>query len=576
MNGASGAPRRGGPKVHNQYTSEKKTIADLLSTTSPPIEVPSFQRNYSWEQSHVGWFWKDLIAFSEEYAGNHIANQEYFLGSIVLVSGQDRYLLLDGQQRLATATILLSVIRDYLALYPGHDGRRGQEAAIRVQNKYIADFDDATNTHRYTLTLNQYDREYFKRVVQEEQRPTTHLPEETMESHRLIHKAREFFQKQFEERYTSLGRESKAAFDWALRIRLVLTDHMSVVAVGAKDEENAEHVFETLNDRGIGLSTPDLLRNYLLRKVGLEQRDAVNDHWRILMEMEDDVKIEEFLRHYWLSHHGDVKTRALYQEIKATLTAENADCLLFSRDLQRVAYIYRDITVGRDDDAGIRHLLKGLNILGAKALYPAVLSAFEVGDLEQKKRLLRALVALYVRHNVIGNLDNSELETLVYEVAKELRATRDFNGAIQKLREKAPPDDYFVDQFRTAQIRKMTTAQYILRELELAKRLTEEVEIASPDRVHVEHIYPQTPLPGQKWPNHNVIVNRLGNLTLLSSRLNTTIRNGEFAAKKPSYQLSQLLLTKEVAELDHWDIEAINERQRRLSELALTIWRFPD
>ncbi len=280
-------------------------------------------------------------------------------------------------------------------------------------------------------------------------------------------------------------------------------------------------MFETLNDRGIGLSTPDLLRNLLLRRSENAHRDEIVDCWRSVLKIEEDAKVDDFLRHYWLSHKGDVKTRGLYREIKSTVLREDRSSLDFSRDLRRTTSIYRELVTGRDENEELRQLLLSVDVLGAKLLIPAILSAYDVGNLENKQKFLRALVALYVRHNVIGNLENSQLETLVFDVARELRSNRDFSAAIARIERSAPQDDEFIEQFKIARISRQKTARYVLRELEHAKRSTyDELEVSSPDRVHVEHIYPQK--PESPWEDHSSIVSRLGSLTLLARRLNKT------------------------------------------------------
>lgn len=551
----------------NKYSSEKKTIGELLSTTSPPIVVPDWQRNYSWESSYVEAFWSDLVNFSDQYRGDNINEQEYFLGSIVLVNSGVSHLLLDGQQRLGTATILLSVIRDYLREY-------SSDAAIRAGSKYIADFDDATGANSFKLTLNIYDREFFRREVQEVAESASARPEASLGSHTLIRNARNYLAGKFEEKYEELSR-GKGAFDWALRIRKVLTDHVSVVAVASTDEENASAVFETLNDRGIGLSAPDLLRNLLLRRANESERAEIISGWQVVLEMEEDAKVDDFLRHYWLSHHGDVKTRSLYKEIRHYVISKNESSVVFTRSLKKSASLYRDLVSGRDDDAELQRLLRSVAMLGARSLWPAILSGWEAGGLVDKRRnLAKALIALFVRHNVIGNLENSKLESVVFEVAKQLRSTQDFEGAIARLKTLAPSDDEFVEQFKNARISRQGTARYILREIEHCKRKTGEVSVEAPDRVHLEHIYPQTPRPGFQWENHVSAVDRIGNLTLLSSRMNESIKNGPFSDKKPIYVQSDLLVTKDLAAFDDWTVESIKSRQEKLSEHVLSVWSF--
>jgi len=552
----------------DQYNAKKMPIGELLSTTSPNIGVPEWQRNYSWDTQQVETFWQDLTAFSEHYPGDNVNDQEYFLGSIVIVNNGAQHILLDGQQRLATATILLSVIRDFMKEYRG-------DAATRTQQKYISDYDDAAATNSFKLTLNRYDAEFFRREIQEERVADQLEPEAQLASHRLIRKARKFFLNKFEEKYHLQGR-GKPAFDWALRLRQVLTDHVSVVAVTSTDEDNAAGVFETLNDRGIGLSTPDLLRNLLLRRATEATREQIIDCWKSILEIEEDANVEVFLRHYWLSHNGDVKTRSLYREIKQSLTTQNTDSLEFSRNLEQEANTYLEIVTARDSDPDLQKLLQSIRMLGAQSLIPAVLSAYAVGDPEQKKRFLWALITLYVRHNVIGGLENSKLETVVFTVARTIRHTHDFQAGIMALRDLAPSGESFRDRFKTAQVTRRDSARYMLRELEHAKRKTQEVAVETPDRVHVEHIYPLEPQEGQRWANHNSEVNRLGNLTLLSARLNQQIRNSPFTIKRPYYEQSDILLTSELRELESWDAEHIESRQEMMSGLAAGIWKFLD
>src|SRR6266540_5064764 len=169
-----------------RYEAGRQTIGSLLSTTSPRIEVPEWQRSYSWTREEIEAFWQDLLAFEARYPERNIISEEYFLGSIVLVTGGATNLLLDGQQRLATATILLSVLRDARRHYSG-------DAAARLQNKYISDFDDATGTTTHVLRLNFYDCDFYRSEIQDEPKTPPVRPTPALRSHGLIRKAREYF-----------------------------------------------------------------------------------------------------------------------------------------------------------------------------------------------------------------------------------------------------------------------------------------------------------------------------------------------------------------------------------------------
>jgi hypothetical protein len=547
------------------YNPVKRTIGDLLSTTSPRIVVSDYQRDFSWSESEADVFFRDLLAFSNLYPNQNVEAQEYFLGSMVLVTGGPDHLLLDGQQRLATATILLSIIRDFLHLYD-------KNAAMRLGQKYMYDNDDTTGERWYKLTLNRYDAEFFRREVQDGS-DQTHLPA-TLESHRLILRVRQYFKEKFQDKYTELG-GGKAAFQWSLRIMKVLVNHMSAVVVSSSDEDNASNVFETLNDRGISLSTPDLLRNLILRRAASDaQREEIIDAWRTVFEIEEDVKIDDFLRHYWISRNGDIKSRKLYHEMKSVITEQDTQSLPFSLDLQRSSITYRQIVSAVDEDSQIRQYLLAIKMLGAKALLPAVLSAYAVGDTEKRKTFLRALVSLYVRYAVVSGLEVSRLEDVVYSLAKNLAVTGDFAAATTALNEIKPTDETFIKRFATFQLTRRESQRYLLQEMENYERFlaqkTSELQLAGPDRVHVEHIYAQR--PDVRLPDHQDLVNRFGNLTLLDAKLNQTIQNGALDAKKPSYQKSEILLTGQLLGYAAWNRDSIDDRQEKLAQKAVAIW----
>ena len=205
---------------------------------------------------------------------------------------------------------------------------------------------------------------------------------------------------------------------------------MSTVVVSSSDEENASNVFETLNDRGISLSTPGLLRNLILRRAATDpQREEIIEAWKTVFEIEEDVKIDDFLRHYWISRNGDIQSRKLYHEMKGVITDQEIGSLNFSLDLQRSSALYRQIVSANEDDPEIKRLLLAIKILGAKALLPAVLSAHCVDDRKERADFLRSLVSVYVRYAVVSGLELSRLEDVVYALAKNLTDTKDLRAA---------------------------------------------------------------------------------------------------------------------------------------------------
>lgn len=562
--------------TEQRYTASRKAIGELLSTARTRIEVPEWQRSYSWEKEHFEAFWLDIINFDSLHPQDTIKKEEYFLGAAVLVTGSEVDLLLDGQQRLATATVLLSSLRDALAKYD-------TGADTRLQSKHIADYDDHTEEVSPALTLNYYDRDYFRSEIQDDSKSGKMWVQVKYKSHERMRAARRYFDERISEEEAKCG-GGDDAYRRILRIKDVLLNHVSLVVIESSDEDNAATVFETLNDRGIGLSTSDLLRNFLLRTVPRSKREEVVSAWGSILETAGESSSKDFLRHFWVSQRGDVKSRRLYREIKDTILAENINPLTFSRQLSRGSHIYQDLVHARDDDEDVQRLLGDIKQLNARMLYPALLSGKMIvldGNSADEPELtgffefVSALLTIFVRHSVVGKRDASELEGVVYSVAVDLRKNKRFDEAVATLRKASPSSQQFQDDFAKVAFKLNGRARYILRELEHAKRKTQEVAVEIPSRVHVEHIYPKTPLQGREFPNHEDVVYRLGNLTLLGKGINVAIKNSSFEEKRLKYKDSDILMTRELLKWDTWTASSVEERQRQLAELAVDIWKFP-
>lgn len=546
------------------YHPEKKSIGELLAMTNPAIVVPDWQRNYSWRNEHVETFWNDLMKFLNR-VGNPI-REEYFFGSIVLVGGDTQeILLLDGQQRLATSTILLSSIRDALVII-------NQEAADWIQTNYLASFDPINERHIHKLRLNVYDRDFFQRLISEKRQAGYAAPEPQHASHNLIQNAKEFFDSEIARATTGLsGADAK---QYLRRLVTALTSHFTVIAAYSESEDSAAEVFETLNDRGIGLSTPDLLRNLIIRRAAQGQQEQIVARWEDVISFESDGVIKAFLRHYWISRYGDVKTQSLYREVKSTVESEGIDSLALSTELSNSARLYRRLKRADVDNEAARRILEAIDGIGAGAaiLFPALMSIFETLDESATVTALTALMNVYVRDGIIGQIENSVLENRFYRAARDLRADADAPAFCASLATNALNDDEVRLRFERLVLTNNQQRRYLLYRLEMAKRATAELEVAAPSRVHVEHIYPQTPEEGQRWANHERIVNRMGNLTLLDRRLNAAIKNGPFAAKKPSYQTSEIIMTNELCVFDDWSPDRIAVRQASLAALVPATW----
>lgn len=550
--------------VAQSYHPEKQSIGDLLALTNPAIIVPDWQRNYSWRSEHVETLWNDLNQFSGR-VGTPIS-EEYFFGSLVLVKATDqRLLLLDGQQRLATCSILLSAIRDTLQ---GLD----EDLSGYIQNNYLCAYDAIKKDVINKLQLNSYDRDFFKRLISNNREDDYVEPEPEYASHHMIKSARAFFLRVIDDQ--SKGMEPGEKADWLRRLVDILANHFTVIAAYSENENKAAEVFETLNDRGIGLSTPDLLRNFVIRRAPDGQKTDVVSRWEDVIAFDTDTEIKAFLRHYWISKHGDVKTQSLYREVKSVIEKQNISSGVLSADLSDAAKLYRRIKNSEADTEADADILSAIDSIGAGAsiLYPAILSIsskLEAGDITTA---LSAILNIYTRDGIIGGIENSVLENRFHKAARDLQGSASVAQFCAALANGALSDDEVRNRFERLILTQNGPRRYLLHRIELAKRGTEELTVNPPSKVHVEHIYPQTPGVGQRWVNHDRLVNRLGNLSLLDKRINSGIRNGVFAAKKPHYAKSEIEMTKELVRYDDWTEARILVRQAEFAALAPSLW----
>lgn len=553
----------------------KAKIEDLLGGIGSRVHIPSYQRTYSWSVDEAKDLYADIVRFQERYPGNKIDNAEYFLGSIVGVKEGKTLRILDGQQRIATITILLSAIRDALV-------DRNDDYADELQKSLIQERLKPGTALQNRLTLSVYDKDFFSSFIQ--QFPRNANESVKLSSHRLIVRVRNYCDSALA---ADLEGKSKAeSVDWLVRLWVVIVSCLVLVVVEASTEEDATEIFEVLNERGVGLSTIDLLRNFLLGYASTEDaREQIADEWAGVFAVSDNpAAVQTFLRHYWIAKHGDVKARGLYREIKHSLRKlfdEHASTpLAFSTDLSDAADIYRSLLPApTTSDHKLNTTLAAIATVGARALYPAILSTIQNYGEKAAHSVAEALLTHYVRWTIIGRKESTELEAHVFRLAKDLSANLTPTAALGRIREFSLSDEDFEAAFAVASLTKPGPRRHILESLENYMRTKsgeDEVAPKPASELHVEHIYPQTPKPGNKLDDHDEWVNRIGNLTLLAKRWNTKIKNEDFATVKlPEISKSVILLNKWIQDQKNWGPTEIQARQEDLAALAAEVWPLP-
>jgi hypothetical protein len=550
------------------FEPHKRTLGQLLSSTSPPLRVPDYQRDYSWEKEQVSEFWEDLTAFAGPDTKKKPAGQ-YFLGATVLVDNGNFHLVLDGQQRLATSTILLAALRDRMKEF-------NKNAAQQLQDQFIVFQDELTGEKVPRLELNTFDRSFFREFIQSDPRSVSAIPQ--TKSQHLIARAYAYFEEKVACTWMSLG-GGKQGFDWASHMAIVLRDYFVLITTVSSDQKSAASIFTTLNDRGIGLSSVDLVRSFILQNAHESHIPEILEYWESLFNAcGKDIGAEALMRMSWVSESGDLKTRALYKVISEKL--ENSEdgttaALVYSKRLRDDALVYRRMRDGDTDDPELEEYWLSLRYLKFNAGYPLLIAGYHKLNESEQKTLAKALRALVIRHNLVCNLDRAALESVAFACAKAISGGASMTGVLDSLRSQSPSTELFSQNFLKLSFSATEHgyARYLLRLFDEQVATTQEVTVAGADRVHVEHIYPQSPKQGDRWESHSTYVTRLGNLTLLDRRLNEQIKNSMFPMKKAqAYQSSRLELTRQLLQYDDWSPERVQERQSYLFDLARVMW----
>lgn len=467
------------------------SLTDLISTRY--FTVPRYQRSYAWTDDETADYWNDMTAAIAD-------GGDYFLGNIVLTENEDKksYSIIDGQQRIATTTILNAAIREtYMA-------ENEIEIAAAVQQEMICALDTSNHEKVARIQLNEIDNPFYRELFVERKDPSP-----TTDSHRLIKAAYDFFVKKI-----NLIKSSNPK-TWRLELGKIsnfLKSQSKVVSVYAANDADAFTIFETLNDRGADLTIADLLKNYLFSKAGNEI-DSVQNNWietrTILEEYQAEMEFVTFLRHYWSSVHGMTRERELYRDIKEKVTSKSLAVKL-SQEMRASAKLYGAALSEKadfwkaysDTDRNNLKLLLRLKLEQNRPLLIAVFQHFAKAEIQ---KTIPALVSWSVRGLIGGVMGKGAAETAFCDAATKIRSghikTRDALGVA--LSDLVPKDSAFSSNFAIYRTTNNGFARYILLAIErhlAGEKQPEFVPNENVDEMNLEHILPRK-AKVTDWPN---------------------------------------------------------------------------
>jgi uncharacterized protein with ParB-like and HNH nuclease domain len=522
--------------------------------------VPLFQRPYSWTKKE----WEILFADLQEIASLD-EPRAHFLGSIVTLptvsvpEGVAKYMLIDGQQRLTTVLIILTVLRD-LARSAGNEALAEEINLTLIVNQFKKDGD------HQKLLPTQGDRKAFETIVMG---------------------SSDGFDNQVWKAYSYFKSSIKAQDLPIDKVKKILCNDLSIVSIVLDPDDNPHLVFESLNAKGRALSAADLIRNYFFMRIHVDnQEDVYSKYWKP-MEQALDANLTECIRHYLMKDGKVVRRDDVYFVLKEGVTKENAidrlsDLACFGSYYERLLY------PGREPDAEIKAAIERFNRLETNSAFPFLLNCY---DDYHKGRLPKAelievfkILENFVVRRFVCNIATKYLSTIftaLYQQAKSYSTVSFNRGLCLALQTKGYPRD---TEFRSRLVdgKLYGSGDRALKTkliLETFKSSYGHKEGVSYSSLTLEHLLPQTITEpwknalGKDWQEvHELYLHTIGNLTLTG--YNPELSNSDWNRKRAILIESNLELNKYFATKECWRREDIEQRSRDLSDMATKAWPY--
>ncbi len=542
--------------------------------------VPRFQRDYSWGEDEWEDLWHDILGTIDPDG-----EPAHYMGYLVLQSTDDReFDIIDGQQRLTTLSILVLAALSQLKrlIKEGKDAGRTQQRIDGLRHTYVGFLDPVTLVSQSKLTLNRNNDSYFQTYLVP---LVDRLPRRGFKaSEHLLRKAFEWFDKRIREFSQSHSDQGLGVASLVER----MSDKLFFTVITVTDELNAYKVFETLNARGVRLSSTDLLKNYLfslLHREGEHEHEiaALEDRWEKIIGRLGAESFPDFLRIHWISRWSFVRQSDLFKTIRQQVTnREEAFALLQSMEEDMDTYLALTQPEASGWKPELREFARTLRMFSVRQPLPLLLAARRTLSDPDFAVLVRTIVMISFRYNVIGNLQSGEQERAYHSSAQRITKGDEasVDSIILGLRSVYPSDDRFRAAFASKSVsvkqsRNRRVVRYILAKLE-SQASGHHIDFES-GSVSLEHICPTNPFEGwEQFTDEEIesLTSRIGNMLLLETNLNRHIGNSPYSIKRPAYAKSALHSPRDLAEIcEDWTPDRIDVRQQEMARTATSIWR---
>ncbi len=538
-------------------------------------KIPVYQRDFSWEKGE----WEDLWSDIEDIPND----KTHYLGYLVLQKideNIDSFLIIDGQQRITTLSLLALAVAKLLKDW-AEAGIEKENNLIRYEEerkRYIGNFSTSKLTTESKLKLNRNNDDFYQSYLLNLRKPPT--LSKLKPSQKLLQQAFDYFYQKLSEKFES----TKNGADLSAFLERIVGNGLVFTIIEVNNEFDAFKIFETLNARGVKLSTADLLKNYLFSKaaqLGKLDLDEAERRWQSISDSLRTSDLTTFIRHYWNSRYNLERQSTLFKGIrKNIIDAKNSFDLLESLEQNVVSYTAFNNPFDEIWSKNEQKYLKVLKYLGVTTCYSLMLSALEFLDRNEFENLLRELVAVTFRYNISGRNPN-EAERIFSKVAVQI-SKNELNNArdiVLQLKTLYVSDEDFGQLFSSAEVnyrRKKELLKYILVKIE--NQLSNQDNQIEDATSTIEHILPEN--PSSVWENQFMqdiqsdYKNRIGNFTLLEASINHKLNNEmSFDEKLEFYKTSKFQMTNKNLLFTEWSPETLLQHQQKMAKWAKGIWK---
>lgn len=573
------------------FDTANKSFGEIISN-SKKYKVPKYQRDYSWDQEQWDDLWQDIV---DIHKSAEKEREEHYMGYLVLQKHAiDEFTVIDGQQRLTTLSIIILAALQILNRSGNEsdnnksDNKSDNEKRLEIiRGRYVSTKSAGSLLENYKLELNRNNDEYYRNELAN----LTDKPRQRniKNTERLMVKAKQFYEKAIDN--LKFNGEQLGEF-----IENIISNYLLFTVITVGDDVNAYKVFETLNARGVQLSTPDLLKNYLFSIIDpsysqIKLIEQYEEKWSITLHNLGGEDFPRFLRTFWNSRNPLVTKTKLFKNIKRQINKDKeASEMLESIKQSSEVYaalrnpedeLWRSIT-NENNKQLIKECVQVLRTFNIVQPYTILLSAYERLDKKGFARICKYLTSFCIRYHAICNKPAKEVEAFYNKLAIAIhKREMDVFSAKEELKAKVPNDEEFENAFAS---KTMPTAQsvkkvrYLLIKLEKHINPNSNIELSN-STLTIEHVLPKK---GSKnddyWRSQfgdslEQNTQRLGNLTLLKESHNRSARANNFKQKKEVYCKSKLEIVKKLMKYKDWNIESLNAYQKFMANKATQIWK---